>query len=92
MYIEAKINSRICCLCNIHILYIIIPLSERRRGDGNFKSVLFNFETILSVEIQTRYLACILEWQFLYSRTSKIRTPKIRAPPSTGQLICPILC
>ena len=27
-----------------------------------------------------------------YSRTSKIQTPKIWAPPSTGQLICPILC
>ena len=27
-----------------------------------------------------------------YSRTSKIWTPKIRAPPSTGQLVCPILC
>ena len=28
----------------------------------------------------------------VYSQTSKIRTSKIRAPPSTGQLICPILC
>ena len=26
----------------------------------------------------------------LYSQTSLIRTPVIRAPPSTGQLICPI--
>ena len=26
---------------------------------------------------------------FNYSQCSKIRTPKIRAPPSTRQLICP---
>ena len=33
-----------------------------------------------------------LSYAYIYSQTSLIRTPVIRAPPSTGQLVCPILC
>ena len=35
---------------------------------------------------------CVSLVCYWYSQTSLIRTPVIRAPPSTGQLICPILC
>ena len=54
----------------------------RANKQTNKKSVLCFFRR--QFEITRAYT--------VYSQTSLIRTPVIRAPPSTGQLICLILC